>query len=63
MVETHGWRFASFHLDLGAERLWRDAEAVHLTAKAFGVLRHLVEHAGQLVTKDDLFAAVWAHRT
>ena len=60
MAETHGWHFASFHLDLGAARLWRSTEAIHLTAKAFGVLRHLVEHAGQLVTKDDLFAAVWA---
>ena len=60
MTESHGWHFASFHLDLRAARLWRGAEAVHLTAKAFGVLRHLVAHAGQLVTKDDLFAAVWA---
>jgi len=33
---------------------------VRLTAKAFAVLRHLVAHVGQLVTKDDLFAAVWA---
>src|SRR5262245_20432006 len=60
MVETHGWHFASFYLDLGAERLWHGADAVHLTAKAFGVLRHLVAHAGQLVTKDELVAAVWA---
>jgi DNA-binding winged helix-turn-helix (wHTH) protein len=58
MAEIHGWHFASFRLDQRAERLWGRAEAIHLTAKAFGVLRYLVEHAGQLVTKDDLFAAV-----
>src|SRR5262249_55136740 len=27
--------------------------------KAFAVLRYLVEHAGQLVTQEDLLAAVW----
>src|SRR5262245_6975356 len=59
MSEAHIWHFAPFRLDLGAERLWRQTEAVRLTAKAFAVLRYLVEHAGQLVTKDDLFAAVW----
>ena len=30
-----------------------------LTGKAFAVLRYLVEHAGELATKDDLFAAAW----
>jgi DNA-binding winged helix-turn-helix (wHTH) protein/predicted ATPase len=54
------WYFAPFHLDLGAERLWQGTEPVRLTAKAFAVLCYLVEHAGQLVTKDALFAAAWA---
>jgi DNA-binding winged helix-turn-helix (wHTH) protein/predicted ATPase len=60
MAETSLWHFGPFYLDGGAERLWRGPEAVHLTVKAFAVLRHLVEHAGQLVTKDALFAAAWA---
>lgn len=59
MAETRIWHFEPFHLDVGAERLWRGSEAVRLTAKAFGVLRCLVAQAGQLVSKDDLFAAVW----
>jgi DNA-binding winged helix-turn-helix (wHTH) protein/predicted ATPase len=59
MPETRTWYFAPFHVDLGAERLWQGTEPVRLTAKAFAVLCYLVEHAGQLVTKDDLFAAVW----
>ena len=59
MVETRIWHFASFRLDLADERLWRGTEAVRLTAKAFGVLRYLVAHAGHLVTRDDLIAAVW----
>jgi DNA-binding winged helix-turn-helix (wHTH) protein/predicted ATPase/type II secretory pathway predicted ATPase ExeA len=44
---------------VGAARLWRGTEAVRLTAKAWGVLRHLVAQAGQLVTKEELCAVVW----
>ncbi|MBI4640649.1 MAG: winged helix-turn-helix domain-containing protein [Candidatus Tectomicrobia bacterium] len=40
-------------------RLWRDEQAIALTPKACEVLKCLVEHAGQLVTKDDLLTAVW----
>jgi DNA-binding winged helix-turn-helix (wHTH) protein len=39
--------------------LWRGKQEVSLTGKASAVLRYLVERAGQLVTKDELFAAVW----
>ena len=60
MPETRGWQFGPFHLDPGAAQLWQGPQVVHLTAKALAVLRHLVAHAGQLVTKEDLFTAVWA---
>jgi predicted ATPase/DNA-binding winged helix-turn-helix (wHTH) protein len=52
--------FEPFHLDVGTERLWRGDERLRLTAKAFAVLRYLVAHAGQLVTKAELIEAVWA---
>jgi len=60
MAETRVWHFGPFRLDEGAERLWCGAEAVRLTAKAFAVLRYLVEHAGPLVTKEELFSTVWS---
>src|SRR5262249_23206534 len=41
-------------------RLWRGPEATHLTRKAFAVLHYLVEHAQQLVTKDELLEVVWS---
>src|SRR5437867_1029132 len=52
-------RFASFRLDPVNACLWRMKQAISLTPKAFAVLCHLVEHAGQLVTKDALLTAVW----
>ncbi len=48
-----------FRIDLQNEQLWREVEEVHLTPKAFAVLRHLLLHAGQLMTKEALLAAVW----
>ena len=56
--------FPPFRLDIVNECLWRhtdetEDERLLLTPKAFGVLRHLVEHAGQLVTHRELLDAVW----
>jgi DNA-binding winged helix-turn-helix (wHTH) protein len=56
--ETRVW-FGPFHLDLVDERVWHGQEVCKLTRKAFAVLRSLVEHSGRLVTKEELFSAVW----
>lgn len=50
---------AALRLDCTNERLWRGAEAVPLTPKAFAVLRYLMDHGGRLVTKTELLEAVW----
>jgi hypothetical protein len=49
-----------FCLDLATEQLLCGDEVVALTAKAFTVLRRLVEDGGQLVTKEELLRAGWA---
>src|SRR5215472_15656559 len=51
--------FSSFRLDVVNASLKRGKQAIVLTPKALNVLRYLVEHAGQLVSKDDLWRAVW----
>jgi DNA-binding winged helix-turn-helix (wHTH) protein len=51
--------FNSFRLDLANASLSRGKQAILLTPKAFNVLQYLLEHAGQLVSKDDLWRAVW----
>jgi DNA-binding winged helix-turn-helix (wHTH) protein len=40
------------------EQPWCGDQTLRLTTKAFRVLAYLVEHAGQLVTKEAFFAAV-----
>ncbi|MEW6272375.1 MAG: winged helix-turn-helix domain-containing protein, partial [Thermodesulfobacteriota bacterium] len=49
-----------FRIDLADERLWRGSDAIALRPKTWAVLRHLVERAGRLVTKQELLDAVWS---
>jgi DNA-binding winged helix-turn-helix (wHTH) protein/tetratricopeptide (TPR) repeat protein len=56
--------FAAFRLDTLNQCLWRRSdsgteERILLTPKAFGVLTYLIDHAGRLVTQDELLDAVW----
>jgi DNA-binding winged helix-turn-helix (wHTH) protein len=51
--------FPPFWLDTVNQCLWRNAERITLTPRAFLVLRYLVERAGQLVTHDELLDALW----
>ena len=51
--------FPPFRLDLGNQCLWRGDTRVDLMPKPFAVLQYLVEHAGQLVTSDQLLSAIW----
>ena len=52
--------FGSFRLDTANHCLWRDAERVSITPKAYDVLCYLVENSGRLVTPNDMLEAVWA---
>jgi DNA-binding winged helix-turn-helix (wHTH) protein/tetratricopeptide (TPR) repeat protein len=51
--------FGSFRLDTANHCLWREDERAFLAPKAFDVLRYLVEHAGRLITQDELLEALW----
>jgi DNA-binding winged helix-turn-helix (wHTH) protein len=56
--------FPPFRLDAMNQCLWRCGDTgqearILLAPKAFAVLEHLVEHAGRLVTHDEMLQAVW----
>ena len=54
------YRFGPFEVDRAAFRLTRSgAEPVTLTPKLLDLLLHLLDHAGELVTKEALLDAVW----
>jgi DNA-binding response OmpR family regulator len=64
VVARHMKVFFPFRFDTANQCLWRrgdtgQEERILLTPKAFAVLDHLVEHAGRLVTHNELLEAVW----
>ena len=59
MPEETEWHFGPFRLEAGNARLWRGTERLPLRPKSFAVLHYLLQHAGRLVSKDDLLQAVW----
>src|SRR5258708_26737185 len=52
--------FKTFRLDTANHLLWRNGDRVPLAPKAFDLLAYLVEHAGQLVTPDEILEALWS---
>lgn len=51
--------FGRCRFDVETGQLWAGTEEIRVTPRASAVLKVLVARAGELVTKDDLFASVW----
>ena len=58
-LEKPIYRFGEFELDPGERRLLAHGKPVTLTPKVFDTLVLLVEHAGHVLSKDELMAALW----
>ncbi len=56
-------RFAEFELDLRTGELHGGGQTVRLTEKPFRVLTTLVEHAGELVAREDIQKKLWPNDT
>jgi hypothetical protein len=52
--------FTPYRLDPVNEQVWHGETEILLRRKTFEVLRYLLEHPGQLVTKGALLDAVWS---
>lgn len=53
------YEFGRFRLNVAERVLSRDGEVVPLTPKVLDILLTLVEHRGQVVSKEDLMKRVW----
>jgi DNA-binding winged helix-turn-helix (wHTH) protein len=51
--------FGDFRVDAQNRTLWRGEVPVALTPKAFEVLLLLIQHSGEVVSKDELMKMVW----
>ena len=64
MQTEQGMSFGPYHLVGPRGPLFRKSRVVNLPPKALAVLWELVSRAGQVVTKEELLATVWAgHRS
>src|SRR5215472_6626397 len=59
MAEKASYEFGAFHLDSCKRLLTSQGKSLPLTTKAFDILLVLVEHAGQVMVKEDLLRIVW----
>lgn len=54
------YEFGDFRLNTETNTLWRDNELIQIPQKAVELLRLIVEKQGEVVSKDEIFAKVWA---
>ena len=52
-------RFNDVRVDIGARQVFRGAEPVHLTRKAFDLLVLLIERRPEAVSKEDIHRHLW----
>jgi len=57
--DNQSYEFGRFCLKVAERVLLREGELVPLTPKVFDILVTLIEHGGQVVSKDDLMKRVW----
>jgi len=60
---TSRYRFGLFEVDAGSGELRRQGSRVRLQEQPFQILLVLLEHAGEVVTRDELRARLWASDT
>jgi DNA-binding winged helix-turn-helix (wHTH) protein/TolB-like protein/lipoprotein NlpI len=58
----HCYEFGNFRLDPREKILFCDDKPVSLTPKVFDTLQIFVEHAGHLLSKDELIQSLWQDR-
>jgi DNA-binding winged helix-turn-helix (wHTH) protein len=57
------YEFGPFRIDPVECQFFRDGQQTKLSPRLFDLLRVLVEHGGQMLTKDELLEAVWPDAT
>ncbi len=60
---TQSWRFGVFEVDARNNELRRGGAPTKIREQSFRILVFLLEHAGELVTREDLQRALWSSGT
>jgi two-component system, OmpR family, alkaline phosphatase synthesis response regulator PhoP len=60
-AESPTYVFGPVRVDFRRAEVLRDGQPVELSALEYRLLRYLVEHRGELLTRDDLLEKVWGY--
>ena len=52
-------RVQDVRVDPATRRVWRDDREIVFSRKEFDLLHHLMQHAGAVVSRDELMLTVW----
>lgn len=58
---TEKLRFGDLSLDLASRRAMRNSRAIDLTMKEFDLLRYLMEHPREVLTREQILENVWGY--
>jgi two-component system alkaline phosphatase synthesis response regulator PhoP len=60
-AENNILAFRRLRIDVGARRVWKDAQPVELTTIEFDLFYALAEHRGRVLSREQLLERVWGH--
>jgi Tol biopolymer transport system component/DNA-binding winged helix-turn-helix (wHTH) protein len=63
VIENQCWRFGVFEVDTRNVELCRDGKPVKIREQSFLILVYLLEHAGEIVTREELCRVLWPSDT
>lgn len=55
------FRIGALHVNFRSTTVWRDGEKIPLSAREFQLLRYLIEHRGETISRDELLKEVWGY--
>ena len=58
-LSSEALSYADLHMDLAAHRVTRNGRPIQLGPREYNLLRHLMEHAGRVFSREQLLNAVW----
>jgi len=62
MEQNVTYVFGSFRLQTDTQLLWYGAVATRLQPKVYHLLLYFLQHSGRLISREELFHAVWQGR-
>jgi len=55
------YQFGGVRVDFRSAEVSKDGQVIELSAKEFKLLKHLIEHRNQILSRDDLLDEVWGY--